>query len=414
MRLLVTRGDRVIVLTRDRDRALDRFGPHVRIVTALTELSNGERIDAIVNLAGAPILGFPWTASRRRKLIDSRVNTTRSLVDLCGRLSQPPRVFVSGSAIGYYGLGGGEPFDESAPSQPIFQSRLCQEWEATAQAAEGTGARVVRIRTGLVLGCDGGALPQLALPVRLGLGAVLGDGKQWVSWIHIDDLVRLFEFAIDTPACKGALNAASPAAATHAQMQRLLAKTLHRPLWMRIPASLVRAGLGEMSQLLVDGQRVAPMKALTSGFVFKHPNLGEALQHLLAARKAMQADIYYNGECPVCRSEMEHYAEICAATRPELRFIDSTRGSNDFTQCGLRQEHLERRVYVRDANGQIISGMPAIIALWSRMPRYEWASRLFSLPVIRQATELLYDHVIAPSLALWARSRARRRTASAH
>jgi hypothetical protein len=414
VRRLVTRGDRVIVLTRDRDRALDRFGPHVRIVTAPTELPNDEPIDAIVNLAGAPILGLPWTSSRRRKLIDSRVNTTRSLVDLCGRLSQPPRVFVSGSAIGYYGLGGSEPFDESAPSQPIFQSNLCQAWEATAQAAEGTGTRVVRIRTGLVLGRDGGALPQLAIPVRLGLGAVLGDGKQWVSWIHIDDLTRLLEFAIDTPTCKGAVNATSPAAATHAQMQRLLAKTLHRPLWMRIPASLVRAGLGEMSQLLVDGQRVAPIKALTAGFVFKHPNLGEALQHLFAAGKTLQADIYYNGECPVCRTEMEHYAEICATTRPELRFIDSTRGPNDFTQCGLRQEHLERRVYIRDANGRIISGMPAIVALWSRMPRYEWAGRLFSLPVIRQATELLYDHVIAPSLALWAKSRARRRTASAH
>ena len=254
--------------------------------------------------------------------------------------------------------------------------------------------------------------------MRLGLGAVLGDGKQWVSWIHIDDLIRLFEFALDTPTCKGALNAVSPAAATHSQMQRLLAKTLQRPLWMRIPASFVRAGLGEMSQLLVDGQRVAPMKALTAGFVFKHPNLGEALEHLLgrtaSAAKNTQADIYYNGECPVCRTEMEHYAEICATARPELRFIDSTRVRNDFTACGLRQEHLERRVYIRAANGQILSGMPAIIALWSRMPRYEWASRLFSLPVIRQATELLYDHLIAPSLALWAKTRARRRTASAH
>jgi uncharacterized protein len=418
VRRLVTRGDRVIVLTRDRDRALDRFGPHVRIVTALKELSNDDYIDAIVNLAGAPIMGFPWTQARRRKLIDSRVNTTRALVDLCGRLSLPPRVFVSGSAIGYYGLGGDEPIDESGSSQPIFQSVLCQEWESAARAAEGTGARVVRIRTGVVLGRDGGALLQLATPVRLGLGAVLGDGKQWVSWIHIDDLVRLFEFALDTPTCKGALNAVSPAAATHSQMQRLLAKTLHRPLWMRIPASFVRAGLGEMAQLLVDGQRVAPVKALASGFVFKHPNLGEALEHLLgrtanAAKKA-QADIYYNGECPVCRTEMEHYAEICATARPELRFIDSTQSPNDFTRCGLRQEHLERRVYIRDADGQILSGMPAIIALWSRMPRYGWASRLFSLPVIRQATELLYDHVIAPSLALWAKTRARRRTASAH
>jgi uncharacterized protein len=225
VRHLVTRGDRVIALTRDRDLALDRFGPHVCIVTALTELPNDQRIDAIVNLAGAPILGLPWTQARRRKLIESRINTTRSLVDLCGRLTQPPRVFVSGSAIGYYGLGGDEPMDESSPSQPIFQSRLCQEWEATAEAAESTGARVVRIRTGLVLGRDGGALPQLATPVRLGIGAILGDGRQWVSWIHIDDLIRVFEFALDTPACKGALNAVAPAAVRHSHMQRLLAKS---------------------------------------------------------------------------------------------------------------------------------------------------------------------------------------------
>lgn len=417
VRHLVTRGDRVIVLTRNRDQALDRFGPHARIVTALTELPNDERIDAIVNLAGAPIMGFPWTQARRRKLIDSRVNTTRSLVDLCGRLTQPPRVFVSSSAIGYYGLGGAEPIDESGSPQPIFQSKLCQEWESTAQAAEGTGARVVRIRTGVVLGRDGGALPQLATPIRFGMGAVLGDGKQWVAWIHIADLIRLFLFALDTPTCQGALNAVSPAAATHAQMQRLLAKTLRRPLWMRVPAWVVRAGLGEMAQLLVDGQRVIPTKALAAGFVFKHPNLGEALQHLLGrtgTAKTTQADIYYNGDCPVCRTEMEHYAEICATARPELRFIDSTQEPNDFTGCGLRQEHLERRVYIRDANGEIISGMPAIIALWSRMPRYVWASRLFSLPVIRPATELVYDHVIAPSLALWAKARARRRTAGAH
>jgi predicted DCC family thiol-disulfide oxidoreductase YuxK len=106
---------------------------------------------------------------------------------------------------------------------------------------------------------------------------------------------------------------------------------------------------------------------------------------------------------------MEHYAGICATTRPELRFIDSTQGPNDFTRCGLRQEHLERRVYIRIANGQIVSGMPAIVALWAQMPGYQWAGRLFNLPVIRQATELLYDHLISPSLALWARSRARQR-----
>jgi uncharacterized protein len=285
IRRLITRGERVIVLTRDANRALDRFGPHTRIITALTELNDAERIDAIVNLAGAPILGFPWTQARRKKLVDSRVNTTRLLVDLCGRLARPPRIFISASAIGYYGVRSGargdDPLDEQAEAQPVFQSRLCREWEAAAVAAEGCGARVVRIRIGLVLGRNGGALPQLARPVRFGLGAVLGTGRQWVSWIHIDDLVRLFELALDTPACEGALNAVSPAAARHDQMQRLLAKALHRPLWMHIPAFLIRASLGEMSQLLVDGQQVIPARAMALGFEFTHPNLGGALEHLV-------------------------------------------------------------------------------------------------------------------------------------
>jgi len=410
IRRLLLRGERVIVLTRDADRALDRFGPHVRIITALKEIPNDERIEVIVNLAGAPILGFPWTKARREKLINSRVSTTRALLDLCGRLLNPPRVFITASAIGYYGLGGGDPIDESANPQPIFQSQLCQEWEAAAAAAEGFGSRVVRIRIGLVLARSGGALPQLARPVRFGLGAVLGSGKQWVSWIHIADLIRLFEFALDTPTCRGAVNAVSPAAATHAQMQHLLAKTLHRPLWMHIPAIFIRAALGEMSQLLVDGQRVVPSRALAAGFVFKFPNLGGALEHLLGRRPPVTTDaaaaIYYNGECPICRTEMEHYADLCAISRPDLRFVDSTKQPNEFASCGLRREHLERRVYVRDGEDRILSGMPAIIALWWRMPGYVWLARTFSLPLVRQASVGLYDHVIAPSLARWARARA--------
>jgi uncharacterized protein len=415
IRRLLTRGDRIVLLTRDADRALDRFGPHVRIITALTELKDDERIDAVVNLAGARILGLTWTKARRAQLINSRVNTTRSVVELCGRLSRPPRVFVTASAIGYYGLGCDEPIDEHGSPQPIFQSQLCQEWETAAAAAAGFGARVVKLRIGLVLARSGGALPQLALPVRLGLGAILGNGKQWVSWIHIGDLIRLFEFALDTPTCKGAVNAVSPAAATHAQMQRLLAKVLHRPMWMRIPAIFIRTALGEMSQLLVDGQRIVPTRALAAGFTFKFPNLGGALEHLLghsataaATTNGTPADIYYNGECPICRTEMEHYAELCATSRPELRFIDSTQQPNEFASCGLRREHLERRVYIRDSDGQILSGMPAIISLWSRMPRYGWLATMLNLPVLRPAAAALYDHVIAPTLAQWARTRARR------
>jgi NAD dependent epimerase/dehydratase family enzyme/predicted DCC family thiol-disulfide oxidoreductase YuxK len=323
IRRLIARSERVIVLTRDKDRALDRFGPQVRVVATLAELQADERIDAIVNLAGAPILGFPWTQARRQQLINSRVNTTR---------------------------------------------------------------------------------------------AVLGTGKQWVAWIHIDDLVRLYEFALDTPSCKGAMNAVSPAAATHEQMQRLLAKVVHRPLWLRAPAFLIRSLLGEMSQLLVDGQRVVPTRALRSGFVFRYPNLGTALEQLLGHRSTLtqQAQIYYNGDCPVCRTEMEHYAAVCATTHPELHFIDSTQLPQGLTSCGLRREHLERRVYVRDSDGNILSGMPAIIALWLKMPGYECLAKVFSLPVIRPASVVLYDHVIAPTLAWWARTRARRRATTAH
>jgi len=414
IRSLLARGDSVIVLTRDADRALDRFGPQVRIITATSELNEHERVDAIVNLAGASILGFPWTHARRRKLIGSRVSTTRSLVDLCARLARPPRVFITASAIGYYGLSGDDdPLDENHPPQPIFQSRLCQEWEAAADAASDVVSRVIKLRIGLVLGRDGGALPQLARPIRLGGGAVLGTGKQWVSWIHIDDLVRLFEFALDAPLLRGVLNAVSPGAVTHAQLQRVLAKVLHRPLWLKIPAGVVRMLLGEMSQLLVDGQRVIPTRTVGAGFGFKHPNLGEALTHLLGNPRqsfdTAAAEIYYNGECPICRTEMEHYASLCAAPLPELRFIDSARAPNDLATCGLRREHLERRVYIRDGKGQILSGMPALLALWAQMPRYLWLSRLLGLPLVRQASEVLYDHVIAPSLALWARSKMRQR-----
>jgi uncharacterized protein (TIGR01777 family) len=207
---LIRRGDQVIVYTRNPEVAMDRFGPHVRVVTDLDELDSSVRIDAIVNLAGAPILSMPWTKARRQLLLASRIDTTRALTTMMGRLSHPVRVFVSASAIGYYGIRGEELLDEQARPTDVFQSQLCQEWEAAARAAARLGARLVRMRIGLVLGRDGGALPQLARPVRLGLGAILGSGRQWVSWIHIEDLVRLFEFVLDTPRVNGAVNAVAP------------------------------------------------------------------------------------------------------------------------------------------------------------------------------------------------------------
>ncbi|MBS0416860.1 MAG: TIGR01777 family oxidoreductase [Proteobacteria bacterium] len=295
VRRLLMRGDRVIVLTRDADNALDRFGPHVHIVTNLNDLDSDTDIDAIANLAGAPILGVPWTRARRAKLMGSRVNTTRALVRLMGRLARQPRVFISSSAIGYYGVRGNEWLDENSAPGAGFQSVLCREWESAAVAAEGLGVRVVRLRTGLVLGRDGGALPQLLMPVRLFAGAVSGSGNQWVSWIHIEDLVRLFELALDTPTLRGPINAVAPVAVTHRQFQRALARVLRRPLCLRVPAFILRTLLGEMAELLVDGQHVVPRRANEAGFQFRFRQLNVALVQLLGRHPGGISGIHQRG-----------------------------------------------------------------------------------------------------------------------
>jgi uncharacterized protein (TIGR01777 family) len=409
VRRLVTRGDSVIVLTRDPDRALERFGPHVRIVTSLDTIAEDTRIHAIVNLAGEPILGWPWTRARRRKLIESRLETTRKVVALAARLTRAPRVLVSASAIGYYGVHDDEPIDEGGAPQPIFQSRLCQQWEQAAAAAEGLGVRTVRLRIGLVLGRDGGALPRLAMPVRLGVGAVLGSGRQWVSWIHIRDLVRLIEFVLDLPTLRGPINAVAPQPAMHLDLQRALARTLRRPLWFRVPGALPRAALGEMAQLLLDGQRVVPARPLAAGFTFRYERIESALADLVGKASPCDAAestrIYYNGDCPVCLAEMTHYEKVCNRASVPVTFVDATKAPNELAACGLRSEHLDRRVYLRGSGGRMVSGLAALIELWRRMPRYRWLARVVSTPGVRQASTAFYDLALAPALDHWARAR---------
>jgi uncharacterized protein (TIGR01777 family) len=416
VRKLLSRGDSVIVLSRDADKALDKFGPHVRVVTSLDAINDNTRIDGIVNLAGAPILGMPWFAARRRELLASRLRTTHAVVRLSERLSRPPRVLVSGSAIGFYGARGGEnaddKCDESAAPQSQFQSELCQQWEAAADAAQSIGVRTVLLRTGLVLGTSGGALPMMALPITLFFGSRMGDGLQWMSWIHLDDVVGLIELALDRPTLSGPLNATAPKPVRHREFQRLLAKQLRRPVWLRVPAWLVHALLGEMSQLLIAGQRVLPHKSGVHGFRFKYPTLPLALAALFPARTLRASgavtEVYFNGQCPVCSAEMTRYAAIAQQTSLPLRFIDSTATPQALACYGLRTDHLQARIYVRDARGRVASGFAAVLLVWQQLPRYRSVARIAALPGVWHIAVAVYDLVIAPTLTWWARERQRK------
>jgi len=409
VRRLLARGDAVIVLSRDRERALDRFGPHVHCVQSLDELDAATRLDGVVNLAGAGIMTLPWLEARRRVLRTSRVETTRAVVALLRRLDHTPAVLVSGSAIGYYGTRGDEICDEGAAPQRQFQSELCQEWEAEAARAQALGVRVVHLRTGLVLGSEGGALPQMARPIRLYGGATIGSGRQWISWIHLEDLVRLITFVLDHPGVSGPLNATAPEPVRHQEFQRALAARLRRPLWLRLPAGLLRALLGELSEILTHGQRVVPRKAMALGFLCRYTTLESAFAALYPTRRLRVAgrasQVYFNGDCSVCNAEMTHYAGIARKQALPIRFIDSTRQPDAFIQYGLRADHLDRRLYHRDPEGRLTSGLDAMLEVWGALPRYRWAARALTLPVLHAAGSAAYDLMVAPSLAWNARRR---------
>jgi len=417
VRALRRRGDSVWVWARDADRALARFGPHVHVVTALKDIPENVRIDSVIALAGAPVIGPPWTGGRRRLLVESRVRTTQAILDWSATRAAPPRVLVTASAIGFYGgfqgPAGDDWLSESSPAKESFQSRLCVEREAAANAGEAQGMRVVNLRIGLVLGRDGGILPQLARPAKFGLAAVIGDGRQWMSWIHVHDLVRIVETALDEPGLRGPVNAVAPAPVRQRDFQLALTRSLRRPLWMRVPAFVLRTLLGEMAELLVQGQRVAPRRLLTQAFEFRHYTLDSALRDLIPDRAGAPAlrgldrecEVWFNGDCPVCSWEIGAYERRAGRQNLPLRFHDSMRVARPLAAYGLRQEHLERRLYLRDEQGRIFSGFSAILALWARMPGYRWMWRVFSVPPLRAVCETMYDHVVALGLALWARLR---------
>ncbi len=279
---LAGQGRHVIVLSRDPRRAGATFGPGVWVVETLAAIPAETRIDAVVNLAGARVLGLPWTAARRRVLLGSRVGVTQQVVALIRRLAHKPQVLVSASAVGFYGaVNSDQPCTEASPPRPgEFQSDLCAAIEHEARCAEALGVRVVRLRLGVVLGREGGAYPPQALAARLGLGAVLGSGRQRAPWLHWQDAVGLIRFALGNEGLAGAVNAVAPQTPTQAEFVRALAASFGRRVWLRMPAWPLRRLAGEMSSLLLDGQNAVPAAALAAGYEFRHPTLPSALADL--------------------------------------------------------------------------------------------------------------------------------------
>jgi uncharacterized protein (TIGR01777 family) len=280
---LAAGGHEAIVLLRDPARST-LLRPPFRLITSLDQLPDDTRIDAIVNLAGEPIANGLWTQSKRHEMLGSRLGMTNEVVRLIGRLRQRPAVLVSGSAVGWYGLWQDETLTEASEGRPCFSRELCQVWEHAALRAEALGVRVVHLRTGLVLGSDGGLLARLLTPFEFGLGGPIGSGRQWMSWIERDDLVRLIAHAIATPGIAGPLNATAPEPVRNAAFTRALGAALRRPAIFRVPARPLHALAGDFAdELLLGGQRVLPAKALASGFAFRHPTLRSALAAILGA-----------------------------------------------------------------------------------------------------------------------------------
>jgi uncharacterized protein (TIGR01777 family) len=251
-------------------------------IAQLQELDGCAPQDAVVNLAGAPIAERPWTEARRSLLWRSRVDLTRTLVDWMGRQAKPPRVLLSGSAAGWYGDRGEQYLPEdSAPSNADFASRLCVAWEQEAERARQWGVRVALMRTAPVLASQGGILARLLPPFQLGLGGRLGSGQQWMPWIHLDDQVALIDHLLQNDACSGPFNACAPEALRNGDFTQTLARTLHRPAVLPVPAWVLRMALGEMSVLLLGGQRLVPRSSQETGFTWRYPELSAALRHLL-------------------------------------------------------------------------------------------------------------------------------------
>ena len=239
-----------------------------------------EDAGAVINLAGEPIAGGRWSRERKGRILRSRVNSTKILVEAIRQSRNKPKVLINGSAVGFYGAPGDEIVAEEYPPGRGFLPETCRRWEDEASRAEDLGLRVVRLRTGLVLGDDGGALQKMLIPFRFFVGGPIGSGRQWFPWVHRDDVVEIVQYAFGNPALSGPLNVVAPECVTMDEFCTVLGKAMGRPSRVRVPAFFVKALFGEMSQVLLTGQRVVPAKLIKAGNAFRFPSLKGALEDI--------------------------------------------------------------------------------------------------------------------------------------
>lgn len=290
----VAAGDAVTVWCRDAEKTRRALGSDVTAIEANLEepgpwLDAMAGADAVVHLAGEPIAGGRWNARRKQEIRDSRVESTRVIVEGIEALppDRRPRALVVASGADYYEFADpmfddGDPVTEEAPAGRSFLARVCKAWEVEAEAATALGVRVVRLRTGVVIG-PGGALAKMTTPFKMFAGGRIGSGRQWFSWIHLDDAVGVYQAAIDDERYRGPINLVAPEAVRNKDLAQALGKALHRPAWLPVPAFALKAAVGELAEYLLEGRLVVPARLEALGYRFAHPSLREAIETSLAA-----------------------------------------------------------------------------------------------------------------------------------
>jgi len=273
---LVEKGHTPLVVSRSSERAR-RVLPEQAIVRTRVADFKEDVPEAVINLAGEPIAEGRWTDKKKKAIRDSRINITRDVVDLCAKLDEPPSVLISASAVGYYGDQGSRDVTEETIPNDEFAHQICSEWEAEACKAEQAGVRVAILRIGLVLDAGGGMLAKVVPPFKMGLGGKLGDGKQYMPWIHREDIVNMILFLLERENLSGPFNASAPNPVTNAEFTRALGRALNRPTVLPAPALALKLAFGEMSRLLLTGAKMLPERMQQEGFEFHHARLDEAL-----------------------------------------------------------------------------------------------------------------------------------------